>query len=428
MPKPSEWIPIEWPSSWQDPALFKLIEAGPINCILLPANAPPALRAAAERRWACPSELKWRKASEIDWRSPGEVVAISDGVWPGLARSSGGGGGGLDAGPTGAPWLDANGWLIQMARSRAPGKPVWIRSEPPENTANLSANSFRLALSEAAAYGARRPIWLPAELAAEIAAGKIAAVTTWERILADARWHLERSRIAAWEPFARLLVISDFSGPNEYNGTEVLNLSVRRNLSFRIAEPGQFTSQDLQGMRAVLYVDAQPQPAPLAAALQKFVEDGGLLLSMQAPAKALKNLRPSRETYPRFDIFQCGKGRVAISKAEYEDPYILAQDAHILMSRRHDAVRLFNAGSLTTYHSASPDRKRWLVQLLNYARYGAAHQVSLQTWEKVSAAWFVSLETPAAPLEIHRETGCSEVYLPRFSVYGAVELELTSHA
>jgi len=428
MSKPSEWIPIEWPSSWQDPALLKLIEAGPVNCILFTAGAPPALRTEAEKRWACPPDLKWRKASEIDWRSPGEVVAISDGVWPGLARSSGGGGGGLDAGPTGAPWLDANGWLIQMARSRAPGKPVWIRSEPPENTANLSANGFRLALSEAAAYGAHRPIWLPAELAADIAAGKSAAVTTWERILADARWHLERSRTATWEPFARLLVISDFSGPNEYNGTEVLNLSARRNLSFRIAEPGRFTAQDLRGIQAALYVDAQPWPGPMTAALQKFVEDGGLLLSMQAPAKALKNLRPSKETNPRFDILQCGKGRVAVSRKEYEDPYILAQDAHILMSRRHDAVRLFNAGSLTTFHSSSPDGKRWLVQLLNYSRYGAAHQVSLQTWEKVGAARFLSLEAPASPLEIHKETGCSEVYLPRFSVYGAVELELPSHA
>jgi len=427
MSSSSTWIPFEWPSSWKDPALLKYLDAGPVNCILFPGNAPPDLRAAAERKFACPTDIAWQKSAEVDWRKPGDLAAIGDAVWPELALKQQNGGD-AQAGPTGTPWLDANGWLIQMARGLAPAKTVWIRSDPPENAAHLAPDNYILANSEACAYGARRPLWLAAPHADSIARGIGAGVAGWDRILKSARWHEAHRSWAQYPVFARLLVISDFAGANQFHAAEVLNLSARRNLSFRIAEPSRFVPAMLAGMKAVLYVDAQPMPAPLAAEMQRFVESGGLLLCMKGPGAALRNARPAKETHPRFDLFDCGKGRLAVSKAEWEDQYILAQDTHLMMSRRYDAVRLFNAGSLTLYHTASTDRKTWLVHLLNYARTGPAHQVSLQTWQKISAARFHSFEGEAKTLELHQDTGQYEVHLPSFAFYGAVELELTNNA
>ncbi len=424
MSSSSEWIPLEWPASWKDPALLKHLDAGPFNCLLLPPDASPDLRAAAEKKFACPT-VAWQKAEEADWQK-GDLIAIKDGVWPDLSMKESAGD--AQAGPTGAPWLDANGWLIQMARCRAPGKTIWIRSDPPEHAERLTPDHYVLALSEASAYGARRPLWLAPAHADALSRGVGAAVNTWDRIVKAARWQEEHRNWAQWTPFARLLIISDFSGPNAYHASEVLNLSARRSLSFRVAEPGRFAAADLGGIKAALYVDAQPMPAPVAAPLQKFVESGGLLLCMKGPGAAIRNARPSRETHPRFDLFECGKGRVAVSKTEWEDQYVLAQDAHLLMSRRNDAVRLFNAGSLMLYHTASPDGKTWAVQLLNYTRFAPAHSVSVQTWQAVKSARFLTPEGGTAVLEIHRDTGQYEVYLPRFSVYAAVELELTNHA
>jgi hypothetical protein len=425
MPAPSAWIPFEWPAAWQDAALLKLLEPGPLNCILFAPDAPAELRAAAEQRFACPAGVVWRKAAEVNWPEPGEVIAIGDAVWPDLAFKSRGNADGMEAGPTGAPWLDANGWLIQMARARGGGKPVWIRSAMPEN---VPAGGLLLALHEACAYGAQRPLALPPDLAAGIASGSAAAVGVWEKLLAAARWQQARRAQNAWAPFARLLVISDFTGPNEYNASELLNLSARRGLAFRIGEPANCTAAQLAMLRAVLYVDAQPLPAALAAALQAFAERGGLVLLMPGPARALRNLKPAGEPHPRFHLYQCGRGRVAVSRAEWEDPYLLAQDTHLLMSRRYDAVRLFNAGSLMSYHTAAPAGAPWLVHLVNYTRAAAAHQVSLQTWAKVRRARFFAPGQPPQELAAHRETGGSEWHLPPIGIYAAVELDITSYA
>jgi hypothetical protein len=152
---------------------------------------------------------------------------------------------------------------------------------------------------------------------------------------------------------------------------------------------------------------------------------GGLVLTLKKPAEAFKGGKPLAEPHPRFELFAVGKGRLAVSKGDYDDPWLLAQDAHLIMSRRHDAVRLFNAGSIQWFHTASPDGRRWLVHLVNYSRWGSANQVALQTWQGVKGARVYS---PAAgqaqELEIHRETGHQEVYLPRFAVHASVELEI----
>lgn len=424
MPTPADWIPFEWPSAWKDAASLRLLERSPLNCILFEKDAAAEVRAEAGKRFACPA-VAWRKAGEVDWRAPGELIALGDGVWPDLAVKSRESGGGLEAGPTGAPWLDANGWLIQMARERGGGRPVWIRSE---TAVDASVDGMLLALHEACAYGAWRPLALKPELASGLKAGSAAAMAAWEKLLAAVRWQASKKAENAWAPFARLLVVSDFAGPNEYNAFEVLNLAARRGLAFRVAERGKFAAAQLSGIQAVLYVDAQPMEAAMAAAMKGFAERGGLVLAMNEPARAFGALTPLAEAHPRFELFRCGKGRVAVSRKPWDDQYLLAQDAHLLMSRRYDAVRLFNAGSLVGYHTVSADGARWLVHLLNYTRTAAAHEVSLQTWARVRAARFEAPGVAPRTLTVDRETGRSELALPKIEICARVELELTSHA
>jgi hypothetical protein len=427
----ADLVPMEWPSEWRTPALLKLLDSAPVNCLLLDKGAPPDLRAAAQaRQLECPPPLPWRSWKEIDWNQKTGPACISDGVWPELSMK------GNDAaqdstgsGPTGAPWLDANGWLIRLARARAAGRDVWIRSDPPEKSQNLAADNYLLAQSEAAAFGAIRPLWIAPALASQIAAGNASAEAMFKRLLANISWHRQRREWSQWPVVARLVIASDFAGPNEFTASETLLLAARRNLSFQPVESARLNSAALQNRRALLYLDTQPLPAAAAAAVQPFVESGGLLLCLKASAAALKGLKPLAETHPRFTLHACGKGRVAVCNGEWDDPYMLALDTHLLMSRRYDAVRLFNSGSLSYLHTASADSNRWVVQLLNYSRHGAAHQVSLQTWRKVQSARFHSPElAQVQPLTIQRDPGQQEVYLPTFKVYGAVELELTPNA
>lgn len=386
--------------------------------------------AAGSRKLECPAKIAWSALKEVDWRSGAGLVAIDDGVWPDLSlKSQSNSADGVQGGPTGAPWLDANGWMLQLARCRAAGRPVWIKSPPPEHPETLAYHSYHLAACEAVAYGARRPIWLAAPFADGLARGNEQALAQWRRLMKTANWLKAHDAWSSWPTLARLAVVSDFSGANEYNAGEVLNLSARRNLAFLPIEKSKLTAADLKGRRAVLYVDAEPMPAAMVPLVQRFVEGGGLLLTMKVPAAALRNARPSKETHPRFDLLDCGKGRVAVSKTEWDDQFVLAQDTHLLMSRRYDAIRLFNGGSITCYQAQSADGGRWLAHLLNYAGTIAAHQVSLQTWQPITAARVYDPEkTAPVTLEIHRDPGRQEVYLPSFSVYCAVELELTNHA
>ncbi len=427
----TDLVPMEWPSEWKDPALLKLLQGSPVNCLLLPKDAPQELRTAAlAQGLACPPEPKWQSWKEVDWGLTAGPVCINDGLWPELSRK--GNSAAQDStgsGPTGAPWLDANGWLIRLACARAAGRPVWIRSDAPENSQRLAAENYLLTQSEAATYGAIRPLWIAPAHASQIATGNPSGESLLKRLLANARWHQERREWSQWPVVARLVIASDFAGANEFTASETLLLAARRNLSFQPVESAKLNAAALKGRGALLYLDTQPMSAATAAAVQPFVASGGLLLCLKASAAVLKGLKPLAETHPRFQLNQCGKGRVAVCLGDWDDPYMLALDTHLLMSRRHDAVRLFNAGSLSYFHTASPDGKRWLVQLLNYAGRGAAHQVSLQTWQRVQSARFHSpeLAQPQA-LPLQREPGRQEVNLPTFKVYGAVELELTPHA
>ncbi|MBI5282807.1 MAG: hypothetical protein HY858_14070 [Candidatus Solibacter usitatus] len=433
---PSAWVPFEWPADWRDPALLRLLDPGPINCLLLPQDAPTALRAAAEvRGLACPANIPWRSWKEVPWHSPAEPIAIADGVWPELASQTPAGG--AQAGPTGLPWLDANGWLLLLARAHAArtSEPrasasgfdphssatptLWINSPPP--SAPPTPSSYALAACEAAAYGARRPLWLSPEHARALAAGNTSATQDWTSMLATARWlEQRRPQWSTYETFARLLIVSDFTGPNQYNAAEVLNLAARRNLAYLPVESSRLQPAHLKDRRAVLYIDPQPPPA----AIQPFVQSGGLLLCL--PSAALPGLRPSRELHPRFHLYDCGKGRLAVSKAGWDDPFLLAQDAHALISRRHDPIRLFNAGSICFHHTVAPGGLRWFIHLLNYSHAVPAHQVVLQSWTPLASAL---LHQPGAgapvPLEFHREPGRLELYLPPIAAYAAVELVLT---
>lgn len=424
---PDRWIPFEWPASWRDPALLGLLDGSPINCLLLPPEAPAVIKeAAAQKNFDCPDRIPWSLIKEIDWKSKEPLLAIKDAFWPDLSRKGGGeAGDNSEAGPTGAPWLDANGWLIQLARARAPERTVWIKSDPPENAARLAASNYQMAVAEAWTYGARRPVWLAPELAAQAAAGAGNARQTFEQVKKTLAWVEARREWSAWNPFARLIVLSDYTAPNDYTASETLILAARRNLAFIPCETGKFTAAALRGMRAALYIDDAELPAAAAAALEQFMKAGGLVLARKKPAGAFKAKGAAGEPHRRFEVYRYGKGRLAVSKGGYDDPYLLAQDTHLLMSKRHDAVRLFNAGSIQFFHVAAADGMRWLVHLVNYSRWGSANQVSLQTWRAIKAARFHSPEAagPVA-LDAHRETGHDEFYLPRFSVNASIELEL----
>ena len=421
---------MDWPRDWSEPARLDLVRQTAINCLLCPVEPSREFRQAAQAasiECLPPNSpaVTWRPLKEIDWKTAAPIIGVSDGVWPKLDIKRGGTS--ESTGPTGAPWLDANGWVIQLARSRGQGKPVWLRADPPQQNEVIGIPDYLLAIHEAEAFGARRPVWLSPVHAQELVKGIPAARQGWQSITGALAWWRSHQEWSQWPVDARLLVVSDFSGPNEYLATEILNLSARRDLAFHAATPDQVTDKSLHGLRALIYADQQPPAAALLTLMQQFADSGGLVLAAKETTAKLKGLKPLAETHPRFTLYSAGKGRVAVPKPAWDDPYLVAVDTHLLMSRRHDSVRLFNGGSLNIHHVVSPDGSRSVVHLLNYARRGGAQQVLLQSQRPVRSARLLEpSKSEPVTLTVNREMGRYEMPLPPLAVYGAVELEHSS--
>jgi hypothetical protein len=418
---PAEWVPIEWPAAW-GPGQFSLLHDSPFNAIAFTTAPPPALAAAARAAGLQAPTLAWRPWKEIGWTQPADVLAIEDGFWPAYSWKGVADG---TAGPTGEPWLDANGWLYLYARSRGPGRAVWLRSDPPKDLRTVRQAHLQLLLAEAFAYGGRRPLWLPPEFAVSLAGGHSRAVDDWNKLAAMARWFEAHSAWRSWPVVAPLIILSDFSGDNEYVAGETMLLSARQQAPFWPLYAPAATATDFTNRRSALYLDqAAPEPK-LAALLQSFARSGGLVLAGPSAARSFGGLKPvNQHPHPRFDINALGNGRVALARAPFDDPWTLASDAHLLTSKRYDPVRLFNGGLLHTHTAASPDLATAIVHIVNYGGESPGHEVVLQVSRPIRSARFHRPES-VGPFSAHLTGNPArpEIVIPDMSVYIAVELE-----
>lgn len=422
----TDLIPMRWPPGWRDPSYLDLVEETPINCLLFAAPPPGELLAAARaRNLDCFKEAGGAEARpwsehvrvmprwKLDCGRAEPILAAGECVWPSLAQEAGG----VRAGPTGVPWVDSNGWFIQLVRARAPGKALWIFCEPPEKTV-LGPESYALAVADAEAHGARWAITLDSASAADRAraARALAAVGAAVKFFQAHR---------AWRAFAPrgiVGVLSDFAEPNQELAEEILNLLSRRWLPFRVLMKSD-APPSLRGLKAVIYPDQGPPEPVLRERLLGFVRAGGLLIV--GPHWPAREGSPGPgDVYGRFDVLHAGKGRLAVAREPLTDPYLVALDTHLLLSHRHDLLRLWNGGSLNAYYTEAPGGKLRLVQLLNYAARRAAHPVTLGLADsfRVARFWELGAEGPRA-LQWRKAANNVELPLPEFAVYAAIELE-----
>jgi len=425
----AEWIPLRWPGEWPASAL-ELLQGTVINCLVV--SRQPELEAVLERARslgmavaALEGEapegvalIRYAERSKLDWSAPEPVLAVRDAVWPGIARGTGAG-----AGPTGLPWVDSNGWFIQLARARAPAKTWWVVVDPPAKDRLLSPASYELAVADAEAYGGRWVVSLDERVRAGLTAGEARAVETWRRLARALEFFKARR---GWNEFRLVSVvalISDFSGPNEELSGELLNLAARRPLPVRPIEKSAAAAASFSGLKAVIYPDQSPPEEQLRRKLLAFVRAGGLLIANHQWTPLLGEAAEG-DAYRRFQVRRLGRGRLAVAREAMLDAYAAVMDVHLLLSHRWDPVQFFNAGSVNSHYAASPDGRRAVVQLLNYAMRPAGHPVSVSFPVRYRAARLWTLEaSEPAPLKLGRAGRGVEAYLPPLQAYAAVELE-----
>ena len=218
-----------------------------------------------------------------------------------------------------------------------------------------------------------------------------------------------------------MAVVSDFAGPNEFFGGELLNLLARAGQHYRIALKSKPIA--LGGLRAAVYADQEPPSPAVRKQVMDFVQAGGLLITVP---KWGELPRAGGETgeHPRFTVFGHGKGRIAVAKAEPDDPFQFANDAAVILSHRHDLVRFWNGGATGAYYTMSPDRKQAIVHLLFYANRGP-DSASVRVAGRFRAGRIAAPNQPEPRnVELQAEKDGTEIHLPQVGQYVALQLEI----
>jgi hypothetical protein len=372
--------------------------------------------------------IAWSDRADVDWDSTAPVVAIGGNVWPGVSLATGGGD--ASAGPTGVPWLDSNGWYIQMACARLKA-PLWAVFDPPASPAVPSPQSYIKAICDTESAGGRWVISLDDKLRSDLAAGNAAA---WKDIAAAAGFFKDHPAWRSYRSLGLVGVISDFAG-NDFDLTgEILNLMARRDLLFRVVWKSQALAQAMAqtmpqpfaGLKALVYTDAALPERPLRRKITEFVEQGGLLVTGPEWGKAGTPAPPGFQT--QFEVLSVGKGRLAVARNAIDDPYQVAGETQLLLSHRNDLVKIYNSPSSgCTRYTVSPDGKTALLQCLSYADGRRAGLRTIWLRDKHLSTRMWTIEAPSAALEAHTSDDYSgvEYHLPAdvTQAYLALEFE-----
>jgi hypothetical protein len=189
-------------------------------------------------------------------------------------------------------------------------------------------------------------------------------------------------------------------------------------------------SADLTGLRAALWVDKDPPAADVVAKLAAFARGGGLLIVPGTAGALFKGERVLDCPVTGYELRALGKGTVAAATRDWDDPYFLAIDAHNLVSRRYDPIRMFNGSSYWVHYSVAPAGKDSLIQLVSFVGSrggrgggGGANDVAIRIPAQHRSVTVHRLDTAPEPLQPVKEDEFIEYHLPQFAVYAALEVK-----
>jgi hypothetical protein len=377
------------------------------------------LEEASAQSSALPAILQFPR-DKVAWETASTIFSARENVWPGVNLGTMEGDTAI-AGPTGIPWVNSNGWFSLLAGELASGKTLWLDFDPPEASNVLHPARYDLAIADSQAYGSRWIISLDDKLRAALPKGNPQAMGVWEK-MCEALAFFESHR--EWEAFKSqgiLAVISDFRGKNAYLSGEVLNLLSRRGVQFQIFERSK-PLRSTESMKAILWLDTEVPSAEQQSDLLAFVRQGGLVIASAywGPAEVKPTKKDPSLQYKMYNV---GTGQIAVAEEGFRDPYQVAVDTHLLVSRRNDLVRLYNPEATNCRASIDPGQRKRLVQVLNYSSEPADF-VTVWVNARAQSARLWRLDAKdALTVQGVAVTRGTDFGLPQLSVYCALEFE-----
>ncbi len=201
-----------------------------------------------------------------------------------------------------------------------------------------------------------------------------------------------------------------------------MNNLARTKQLYRPIATNRLTPATLTGLKAVIYTDAAEPPPNVRKQILAFVNAGGMLITGPAWG-SLPNGSSSEQRHPRFTIRAVGSGAVALAPAPFVDPYIVPNDAVVLVSHRHDLLRFWNCGAITPSLSTAPGQHTAALRIVFYSQRpvqdatvwvkGSYRSARIRTWNQ---------QQPQNVKLATRDNG-SELYLPPVAQYAQIDFE-----
>jgi hypothetical protein len=357
----------------------------------------------------------------VEWSAATHIFSTTGNAWPGvnlptMAQNT------ALAGPTGNPWVDSNGWFSRLARQMTSGKTLWLDIDPPDAAKALPAEAYCLAVADSQAYGSRWIVSLDTTMRAAMLKKDQSAMDAWTRICETLSFFASHPEWESYQPMGVLAVVSDFKGQNAFMSGEVLNLLNRRQVQFLIMERELMSLPSGEGLKGILWMDDDAPSAAQREQLLAFVEQGGMFIAPKYWGPP--GVTPTKEDWLfDYDIYPLQKGRIVVASKGFPDQYQLANDAHLMVSRRNDFARLYNPATTNCYTCVDPSHTKQVVQVLNYSHIAASY-VTLWVSAKARSAklWGPKAQTSLSVESVPENEGTS-FDLPPLSVNCAVEIE-----
>ena len=415
----SREVVLRWSDA--DPKHIPLIRQGGVTAVIPTAanNAFAQASEAAGLKVIRTEEVQFVEWKDIGGAAPVRMVALADGLWPGVSRQPAVRGRGDEvASASREPWVDANGYWIGCLRAVHPERPT-VLGYLPDAKAGVSAervigfDSLELALVEAWVSGGNYLLALEPGYRKALLAGDEKALSAWRRLGRTAEWL--RKNVELFRQPA-MPVITALVEPGT-DSAELVNLLYRRIASPAVADARHPPRADPERVLALVAAGIRAPSGEARAAILRHAELGATVITDAPGDKAWwRDARMKRaKSEEDRDFYTLGRGQVVAYKQPIADPSEFALDVIDIITHRRRAVRLWAApAAIATATYAPRERGSAVLNVINYGS-SSRWEVMARVQGVYSKAALLRPDVEPQPLRTARRGTTTEIQLPEFA-------------
>jgi hypothetical protein len=404
---------LRWPDP--SPSHVPVLKKAGIQAVLLRA-ADAEFTAACKQagiETALESSLTEYTVDRLPAADPAAYVALSTGLWPGIARGPARPGSPNDevASASNEPWIDANGFWVAYLKAMFPKSSPVLAYEANEAAGIkdgrvVGFETLEIAYAEARAAGGNYILSMEKGYREALLKGDPKAVAAWAKLGSTAQWFRENDALFNGSAHSTITALVE-SGEET---AEFANLLFRRNASPALVSA---VPEPSPSILALVAVGLRTPPAATAARIFAHAERGATVL-LDDPALRTKGMREVKQQEDRV-FYALGKGQVIAYKERVINPSELALDVIDAITHARRPVRIWN--TLTVIAMAGANG---VLHLVNYAapngrgRGGNGSEIQVRYQGHFAKARLLQPGAPPKQLETARRGSTTEVWVPAF--------------